>query len=234
MRSGGEWAEMRTLTLARKDLIVEFRSKQLASLMLLFSLVVILAFRFALEPMLGAESGSLPNLAAAVIWISYSFAAMMGMYASFQNERENDALDGLRLCPVEGGTVFLGKSLANLMVVFVVDVATLVFFIIFFNYDLGGHVVEMLLLTLLGSSTLVLIGTLVSGIAATAEASEIVLPVLFIPLVVFSVIIPAVNATRSILSNDVSGAFNQVAFIAGAAILFTALGYLTYDYLLEG
>jgi heme exporter protein B len=222
------------LTIAAKDLRVELRSKEMLSAMFLFSLLMVLAFRFAFSDAVASGVTSVGDLAAAALWICFSFAAIIGMHSSFAKEKDRETLEGLLLAPVDRSSVFLGKALSNLAVVFAVDLLSIGFFALFFSFDFGGHAAEVIGVALLGTVALVLVGTLVAAISVNARAREVLLPVLLIPLIAFSVIIPSVTATKNAIEGDIAGSTAEVQTIIAFALVFAAVGYFTIDYVLEG
>ncbi len=223
-----------SLHLAAKDLKIELRSKEMLSAMFLFALLMVLAFRFAFDD--SVASGSLPmeDLAASALWICFSFAAIVGMHTSFAKEKDRETLEGLLLCPVDRGAIFIGKTLSNLVLVFIVDVLSIVFFALFFSYDFNGNAGSVIALAFLGTLTLVLVGTLVAAISVNSRAREVLLPILLIPLIAFTVIIPSVAATRKAIAGGLSDSVGEIQSIAAFAVVFAAIGYLTIDYVLEG
>lgn len=216
-----------------KDLRIEFRSKSMLTLMLLFSLLIVLSFRFAFSGSIESGSLAIEDLASSALWICFSFAAIVGMHASFEKEKDRETLDGLLLCPVDRGEIFLGKTLSNIIVVFFADLLSILFFGLFFSYDYGGYVVDVIVIALLGTLALVLVGTLVAAMSVNAKAREALFPVLLIPLIAFSVIIPSVSATKSAVLGELSNASQELQLISGFAIIFGVIGYLTFEYILE-
>jgi heme exporter protein B len=223
-----------SLVIAAKDLRVELRSKEMISAMFLFSLLIVLSFRFAFSDAVSSGGASLDDIAASGLWICFSFAAIVGMHSSFAKEKDRETLEGLLLAPVDRSSVFLGKALSNLVIVFSVDLISILFFALFFSFDFGGQVGAVIGIAFLGTVTLVLVGTLVAAISVNARAREVLLPVLLIPLIAFSVIIPSVSATRNALSGDLGEATGEIQSILAFALIFAAIGYLTIDYVLEG
>ncbi len=222
------------LILATKDLKIELRSKEVVSSMFLFSLLIVIAFRFAFAEAVDSGALSLEDLAASSLWICFSFATIVGMHTSFAKEKDRETLEGLMLCPVDRSALFLGKALSNLVLVFIVDLLSILFFGLFFAFDYDGHAVEVVGVALVGTVTLVLVGTLVAAISVNARAREVLLPILLIPLIAFSVIIPCVTATRNAIAGELTESVRDIVSIAGFALIFGAVGYLSFDYVLEG
>jgi heme exporter protein B len=223
-----------SLHLAAKDLRIELRSKEMLSAMFLFSLLMVLAFRFAFDD--SVSSGSLPmeDLASSALWICFSFAAIVGMHTSFAKEKDRETLEGLLLCPVDRGAIFLGKTLSNLVLVFMVDVLSIAFFALFFSYDFNGNTASVVGIAFLGTMTLVIVGTLVAAISVNSRAREVLLPILLIPLIAFTVIVPSVSATKKAIAGELTESVGEMQSIAAFAVIFGAIGYLTIDYVLEG
>jgi heme exporter protein B len=222
------------MAIASKDLRSELRAKEMVSAMFLFSLLIVLAFRFGFEQALASESVDMPSLASAALWICFSFAAIIGMHSSFAKEKDRETLEGLMLCPVERSELFVGKVLSNLVLVFVVDVVSIAFFAIFFAYDYGGNALAVAAVAFLGTVTLVLVGTLVAAISVNTKAREVLLPILLIPLIAFSVILPCVTLTGDAIAGEMAESVRGMASIVGFAVVFGVIGFLTSDYVFEG
>ena len=223
----------RTLALAAKDLKVEFRSKEMVGVMLLFSLLIILAFRFAFDDSVRTGAVNMAELSSASLWVCFAFAAITGIYATFEKERQSGTMEALLLCPVDRGTLFSGKAVTNLILVLLVNSFSLVMFSLFFNYGYSGAAPEVFLVMVVGSAAIVVIGTLAAAIATATRSGAALFPVVSIPLVIFAVILPAVTATRSAINGDQSGLLTQLQPLVGVVILFAAAGYLLIDYVLE-
>jgi heme exporter protein B len=221
------------LALAAKDLRVELRSKEMLGVMLLFSLLIILAFRFAFASSVQAGTVDMAELSAASLWICFSFAAVTGIYATFDKERQSGTMEALLLCPVERGTLFAGKALTNLILVTLVNLASLGMFSVFFSYGYSGAAAEMALVMLAGTTAIVLIGTLVAAIASATRSGAALFPIVSIPLVIFAVMLPAVSASRLAILGDTSAMLGQLQPILGFALLFAVAGYFLIDYVLE-
>lgn len=221
------------LALAAKDLKAELRSKEIVASMFLFSLLMVIAFRFAFWDAVKSQRIPLEDLSASALWICFSFATVIGMHTSFAKEKDRETLEGLMLCPVDRSTIYLGKALSSFVLVLLVDLISLMFFGLFFAFDYRGHVLEVVGVACLGTASLVLVGTLVAGISVNARAREVLLPILLIPLIAFSVIIPSVVATRSAIMGDLAESVREIVSIAGFALIFGAIGYLTFEYVLE-
>ena len=116
------WRYLRTVRwIVRKDFQVEWRGRQGLPVMLVFALMVVILFNYALQLSPDLQAG----LAAGLLWVSLAFASTLGLNRSISLERENMALDGLLLVPVDRSAVFFGKSLSNFLFTFMVALVLL-------------------------------------------------------------------------------------------------------------
>ena len=97
-------------TIGAKDLVLEFRSRTAFLSSLAFTALVLAIFNFARDPTAVAAI----DLAPGILWITFSFAGLLGLNRAFALERENRTLEGLVLSPVSRQAIYLGKAIANL------------------------------------------------------------------------------------------------------------------------
>src|SRR6267378_2604459 len=116
-------------TVASKDLLVEFRSRTAILSVAVFVVLMIVVFQFGHDP----TAVSNVDLAPSILWVTFTFAAILAMNRAFQLELENQALDGLLLAPIERSSIYLGKLIANLIFVATIEVIGLPLIALFFN-----------------------------------------------------------------------------------------------------
>jgi heme exporter protein B len=213
--------------IAGKDLRVEVRSRTAMVSALAFAALVLVIFNFA------RDSGSVSReaLAPSVLWITFTFSGMIALNRSFALERENAALDGLLMAPVSRTALFLGKYLANLAFVFLVEAVTLPLFVLFFGADLSGILGGLVLTMVLATAGFVAIGTLFSAIAVRTRFAELMLPLLILPFLIPPVI-GAVQVTSRLLAgrpmSEILGwlkilALYDLVFVTVCLLLFSPL-----------
>ena len=181
------------LAIAGKDLRLEMRSRERVISMGTFAVLVAVVFSFALDPTVRARS-----IAGAMIWVTVLFAGTLGLGRSFALEREQDALAGLLLSPVPRGALFLGKFLANLAVVLVVEVLVFPVYALFFGLEFAGSLPALVLVVVLATVGFMALGTLFAAMSAHTRMGDSLLPVLLLPLLV-PVVIFAASATQRLL-----------------------------------
>ena len=216
-----------TWAIVWKDILSELRTKDIFTSVLIFSLLVIVIFNFALEP--GAENLAL--LTPGVLWVAFTFAGVLGLNRSMAAEKDRGCLEGLMLCPVDRGVIFAGKMLATTLFMLAVEVVALPIFSILFNAPLITP--PLLLIALLATLGFTGVGTLFSAIAVNTRAREIMLPLLLLPLIV-PVLIGAVKATGSILDPMLWGPWGVwPPLILAFDVIFITISALVFEYVLE-
>jgi len=217
----------KVLTIVQKDVAVELRTKEMLSSMFVFSLLVIVIFNFAFE--LRVED--VRKVAPGVLWVTFIFAGMLGLSRSFVLEKDKGCLEGLLLCPVDRSAIYFGKMLGNVIFMTMVEAMILPIFSILFNISLFQPL--LLLIVVLGTLGFAGVGTLFSAMAVHTRSREVMLPVLLFP-VVLPAMIAAVKATGGILDGQ---PFSEIApwvrLLAVFDVVFFAISFMTFDYVVE-
>lgn len=210
--------------IARKDLRLEFRSRTAILSALVFTVLVLLVLNFGRDPTAVAAV----DLAPGILWVTFTFAAMLALNRAFQLELENQALDGLLLAPVSATSLYWGKLIANLAFVAVVEAVGLPVFVLLFNVPVAHALLPLLGVIALATVGFVAVGTLFSAMVIRTRFAELMLPVLLLPFLI-PPLIGAVQATARLLAarplSEVSGALRLLAaydivFVLLATLLF--------------
>lgn len=176
------------LVLAWKDVMLELRSRDIVVSVLVFALLVVIVFSFALN----ISRQQVNALAPGILWVAFAFAGTLAMNRAFVREREQGGLEGLLLSPVSRDAIFLGKVLASFLFMLIVEGVLLPVFAAMLGFSAFSlTLVATIFLATLGFVT---VGTLFSVIAVQSRSREIMLPVLFFP-VVLPVLIAAVESS---------------------------------------
>lgn len=220
----------RAFSVLWKDILVERRSKETLNGLVFFSLVLLFLFQFALGPDKERLAAALPGL----LWLGFVLSGLLALGRSFLIERENDCWEGLLLAPGDKAAVYLGKLAGNVLLMLVVEAVLLALFAVFFNVDLAGAVPGLALVSVLGTVALASIGTLFAAMTAQVRAREVLFPVLLLPLQV-PVLLGTVKATESILSREgLASVSHWLALLGAADVIFVVVGFLTFEFILEG
>jgi heme exporter protein B len=212
--------------IVRKDLALEGRSREMLSSMFIFALIVILVFSFSFE--LRIEQAS--QVAPGVLWVAITFAGMLGLARSFVLERDQGCLDGLLLCPVDRGIIYLGKMVSNLLFISMTEAILLPLYLALFDLPFRLLLLPIVLLGTLGFSA---VGTLVSAMTVHARAREVMLPILLFPLVM-PALIAAVKLTGGVLDGQAWPEMRRwMHLLTGFDVIFVVVSYVAFEYVVE-
>ena len=212
-----------------KDLSAELRSRELISAMLVFALLVILIFNFALD--LDPAARREPTITAGVLWVIFVFAGTLGLNRSMAVEKDRGCMDGLLLAPVDRSAIYFGKVLGNLIFMLMVEIIVLPIYSLLYNVNLFNP--GLLLVILLGSIGYVAVGTLLAAMAVQARTRDILLPILLFP-VVLPVILAAVKASTGFLDGSEMELIRPwLNLLIAYDIIFSAVAFMVFDYVVE-
>ena len=210
-----------------KDLSAEWRSRELFTAMLVFSLLVILIFNFALELDVRARTA----ITSGVLWVTFAFAGTLGLNRSMATEKDRGCLDGLLLAPVDRSAIYFGKAIANLIFMFVVEAVVLPVYSVLYNTNLFNP--GLLLVIFLGSVGYVAVGTLLSTMAVQSRTRDILLPILLFPLAI-PVLIAAVKASSGFMNGlDISEIMTWLNLLIVYDLIFVAIAFMFFDFVVE-
>ena len=210
-----------------KDLASEWRSREMVSAMLVFALLVIFIFNFALElnPQLRAD------LTSGILWVTLSFAGTLGLNRSMAVEKDRGCLDGLLLAPVDRTAIFFGKAIANM--VFMLIVAAIIVPVYSILYTVNLFNPGLLMVILLGAWGYVAVGTLLASMAVQARTRDVLLPILLFPVAI-PLLVAAVKASSGFLS---AATMPEIApflnLLLVYDVIFTAIAFMVFDYVVE-
>ena len=217
----------KVLAIVHKDIIAELRTKEMFSSMFVFALLVIVIFNFAFE----LRIANVKQVAPGVLWVTFTFASMLGLNRSFILEKDKGCLEGLLLTPVDRSVIYFGKMLGNLIFMLVVEAIVLPIFWVLFNPPLFSP--ALILVIVLGTVGFAGVGTLFSAIAVHTRAREVMLPILLFPIVV-PLMIAAVKITGGLLDGQpLSEMRNWLNLLVGFDVIFLTVSYMTFDYVVE-
>lgn len=220
--------------LFKKDIRSELRTKEMVASMFVFAILVLLVFNFTL-PM---DSERTLELGPGILWVAFVFAGSIGLNRSFAAERENRAIHGLMLAPVDRSALYFGKLCSNLIFMLVAEVLILPLFMLFYNLNLWtvlgpSRFATFLLVVATGTLGYVAVGTTLAAIAANTTMREVLLPLLLFPVAV-PVVIGASESTRLIFQPDpFSSPWGWIRLLIVFGVVFSVASWLTFEYILE-
>lgn len=213
--------------LVLKDLLLESRRRETVAGVLVFVLLVLMLFLFALD----LRPGQARQLAPGVLWITLLFAGLLALGRTFAAERDQGTLDGLLLAPLDRSALYLGKVAATVVFMALVEIVALPIFAAVFDAPLLAP--GVLLTVALGTVGFAAAGTLFAALAAQTRARDVLLPLLLLPLLA-PLLIASARATDDLLagaSTPTSAPWWELLF--GLIILFVGAAVLLFDTLVE-
>ncbi len=215
------------LTVAWKDLLTEWRSREAFSAMLVFALLVIFIFNFALELKPAARA----EISAGILWVTLCFAGALGLNRAWVSEKDRGCLDGLLLAPVDRAALYFGKLFSGWLILMLIAAVLLPVYGLLYNQNL--ILPGLLLFIALGVEGYLAVGTLLAAMAVQARSRDLLLPVLLFP-VTLPALIAAVKASRALLSGlpwvDVQP---WLMLLLAFDLIFTVVAWLAFDIVME-
>ena len=212
-----------------KELINEWRSREMVVSMFIFGLAVTLVFAFAFN----VSPVFFRQFAPGLLWVVILFTSVLGLNRLFSYEGDMDAHWSWISAPIDRGLVFLSKLLVGFIFLSMAELLFIVPFFLFLNLDVSFSILFFLGILILGNSAIISIGCLISGLALRANMREVLIPVLLFPLA-SPVIIAATKSTVFIFENKPFEEWRIWILILFTFLLTSALlGYLFYDQIVE-
>jgi heme exporter protein B len=211
----------------KKDIRLEWRSKDALNSMIFFALLVVVIFSFAFNPT--ADESRL--IAGGLIWTAFLFASVVALNQTWARELRNQVLDALRVAPAPANALFLGKVIGNFLFVLIVEALMSPVFIVFYNLRALGNAWLLLAVAALGTWALVVNGTFFAALSIRTRSREIMLPLILFPISIPAVL-AMVEATTLILTGEASPGF-WIRLLLTYDVVFTTASLLLFEIVLH-
>lgn len=215
--------------IVRKELTIERHTGQIISVMLFFSLAAVVTFNLAVAGDLAAAR----NVSAGLLWVTILLAGTLGLNRSFTAERENHSFDALLMAPIARSAIYMGKVISVSLFTFALECLLIFVFTIFFGRPFWlPQIVGVLVLGTIGY---VAAGVLVTSMTMQTRASEVLLPVLLLPLTLPAVLAAASTTARYLFETNIG--WEQVGFGISLILFYDVfmlmVGFFTYQFIVE-
>lgn len=219
------------VVVARKDLLIEWRSRLLLVRVVPFALLVLVLFAVALD-----SEPLILRAAAGLVWLAMLFSSLLLVQRSFDVETEDAAIDVLLTGTIEPSQVYAGKVLAAFVQLVSLAFVLVVGAVILYGATVSaGHLVLLVTATLCAAAGLASVGTLYGAVVANMNGRDSLLPLLALP-VLAPLLIGASRATEAAFGSrtiDAASGWAWVALLAVFAVAFTAAGAAAFGTLME-
>lgn len=227
------FAQYRTLLL--KDLQQEFRTKEMLTSMGIYALLVLIVYGAALGQ--SAQSTDVLQISGGLLWSLVVFTSLLGLNRSFNHEKEQGCLEGILLVPLDRSVIFLAKATSNLLFLLIVEVIAVPLFWFFFltTATPGPDFALAAVPLLVGTIGVAGIGTLLSTITVNTRGKDVMLAVLFVPLI-FPLLYACASATTAVIVGA-DGYFDvfvqSLALAGGYDVIMLLLSWVLYDFVIS-
>lgn len=216
-------------TVAAKDLAIEWRTRTAFVSALIFAILVLAILYFARDPTAVSNLAIGPG----ALWITFTFASMLGLNRAFQLEWENNAFDAILLSSVSRTAVFFGKVMANLIFVFTVELVSLPLFVLFYDVPLWNRLPALALVIVMATLAFVAVGTLLSAMVVKTRFAELMLPLLLLPFLVPPIIGAVQVTTRIMADRPLSEMAGWLKLLAAFDVVFFTVTALLFETTVE-
>jgi len=214
---------------ARKDLLLEFRTRTAILSALVFTALVLTVFEFGRDP----TAVPTIDLAPSILWVTFTFAAMLALNRAFALELENQALEGLLVSPLSRTSLYWGKLIANLVFVVVVEAVGLPLFVLFFDVPVWPVLLPLVGVIALATVGFVAVGTLFSAMVIRTRLAELLLIVLLLPFLTPPLIAAVQVTARLLAGRPIAEAAGWLKLLASYDIVFVTLSTLLFPHTVD-
>jgi heme exporter protein B len=209
-----------SLYVSRKDLAIEFRTKESLNAAGAFSVVILLLFSFAVDP----DAEETRAIGGGLLWLCFAFAGALIFNRGFAREVPNECLDTLLASPMSASSLIIGKALSNVVLLLIVEAVSLVIFGFFYNVRWWRQPGPLLAVLALATWGISIAGSVFGALTVNLRLRELMLPVLIYPLLI-PLLIAAIELTNGILLNQPpgSGTYLWGRVLVVFDVIFTSL-----------
>jgi heme exporter protein B len=215
--------------IARKDLAIESRSRELLNTTIFFavSCVVVFSVSFVGE---GGDGRAIGDAAAGILWIAIAFSGTLALGRTFERERYGDTLRALLLAPGTRAAVYVGKLVGIVALLLATQVVVVPLVALLFQARLFAHIGLVSALLVLGTVGFASVGTLFAAMLARARSRDVLLPILLYPVTI-PVMIAGVRGTSALLAADpqIEMARLWMMLLLSFDVVFVTLSLWTFE-----
>lgn len=216
--------------IVRKDLAIELSTGEIVTTSGFFAVLVAVIASLAFF----AGPGAVQSVAPGVIWVAVAFSSVLALSRTWQREREDGALLGLLVTPLDRSAIFAGKALGVAIFVTAVELIVIPVTALLFSIDLAKYGPGLALLALSATPGIAASGTLFGAMTARTRARDLVLASVLFPLLA-PCLLAAVAGTRALFGGaPVPELADYILLMALFGFIFSAGGLAMFGTLMDG
>ncbi len=212
-----------------KDLLLELRTRERLVAMGAFAVLAAVLFNYSIDRTVVRPQ----DIGAGLIWMTIVLGGLLGVGRTFHLEAEDGALQGVLMSPVPKDAVFLGKTLSNFVLLYIVSLFVVAVFMLFFGMELGNSPAMLGLVLALGTLGFVALGTLFAAVSSGTRMGETLLPILIFPLLVPMIVFGAGATGRLLSGRPISEVAGNIRMLAAFALVAVAAGAVLFRFVVE-
>jgi heme exporter protein B len=214
--------------LAAKDLRIEGRTRHTLGLVVVLGILIISVLGFGL--------GTNQQLAAlgtpAILWVAYLFSGVLCFEKTMATERQDGALAGLLLAPIDRGVIYAGKLVSNLILMFAVAAVITPVGIVFFGFDLSTAPLGFIAIIAISMFGFAAIGTLFSALVSSTRLQGGLLAMVIFPLVL-PLVIASTQLVNTMTRDHTAPGGTGLAVLLAFDAIFLIASWLVFELVLE-
>jgi heme exporter protein CcmB len=214
---------------ARKDLAIEVRSRELINTTLFFavSCVIVFSVSFVGE---GGDGRALGDAAAGILWVAIAFSGTLALGRTFERERYGDTLRALLLAPGARAAVYVGKLVGIAALLVATEIVLVPLVALLFQANFFEHAILLGALLVFGTVGFASVGTLFAAMLGRARSRDVLLPILLYPVTI-PVMIAGVRGTSALLGEtpQLDMARLWIMLILSFDVVFLTLSLWTFE-----
>ena len=217
------------ITLLKKDLKLEFRSKEIILSTFVLGLSILLVFALSFQN----QTKVIYEFSSGILWVVILFISTFGLNRAFSIEQESRSMWSWLSSPIDRGLVFLSKMVSISIYVLLSEIMFLIPFFIFMKIPTNFSLINLIIIILVGTLAIITIGCLISTITLQTRIRNALIPILLFPSCT-PIIISATKSTLLILKNRpfIDWSFWLLLMIT-FFIIFSLVGYIIFDKVIE-
>jgi heme exporter protein CcmB len=210
----------------RKDLLIEFRSREILYTTLFFAVSCVLVFAFGFV----REGRAVEDVASGILWIAIAFSGTLALGRTFERERQSETLRALLIAPIDRPALYVGKLAGVLILLAAVETIVVPLIALMFDAPMFAHPLLLGALLVTGTTGFAAVGTLFAAMLVRARSRDVLLPVLLYPITV-PVIIAGVRGTSALLQADADIAMARawLSMLTFFDVVFVTLALWTFE-----
>ena len=210
-----------------KDLVQEWRSRDVLTSMFAFAVLSLFIFNYALE----LSPIDRTEIAPGLIWVVMVFAGTLGLNRSFAAEQDQGSFEGLMMAVPELSVIYLAKMITNLLMMFGLAILVIPIYSLLYNQSLFD--LRFFGILMLGAWGYSAAGTLISSMTVQTRMRDLLLPVLLFPLLLPVNMAVVKSGSAIIAASSVPEFQSWINLLLVYDVIMTVVSIMVFEYVIR-